>query len=158
MDTEKKTPADRLFETKHGLKSVPATQKGVPLQDYFQNAQLPEALKRFEVYVTDTGPVLEEREPMAWSVLHDQKIDEIVGQARASIEQNGYYLKRALNQAQKLARQTALSKDDVFDKVLARFEERYGEAPGAMVKEWRRARNLSVEDRDGPQSRPTPEL
>lgn len=154
MDQEKK-PGDRLFETKRGLKAVPAAQKPTALQDYFLNDRLPEGLKRYDVYLTDVGPVLEKRAPERWSERHDQKVDEIVEKARASIEEHGYYMRGALRQADALAKGTELGKDEVFEKVLDRFRSVHGREPGQMVKDWRRARNLPVEDaaprRDGPE-------
>ena len=134
-----------MFETKHGLKSVPIEQEGVPFPDYFKNDHLPKPLRRFDVYVTDVGPVIKKRGPVAWSREHDQRVDDMVAEAKHSITENGYYWKRTLHQARDLSDGT----DRPLETVLADFRERFtarcGRDPGEMVKDWRRARNLPVE-------------
>ena len=138
----------RVFETRYGLKSVPGEQKPVPLQDYFKNDQLPKALRRFEVYVTDVGPVINRRGPVAWSREHDQRVDDMVAQAKASIDEKGFYWKRALNQARGLSDDTGRPLETVLEDFRERFKARYSQEAGDMVKDWRRARNLPVADQN----------
>ena len=146
-DAQKQTGV-RVFETKHGLKSVPIEQEGVPLPEYFKNDRLPKPLRRFDVYVTDVGPVIKKRGPVAWSREHDQRVDDMVAEAKHSITENGYYWKRTLNQARDLSGETDRSLKMVLEDFRYRFRARCGQDPGDMVDDWRRARNLPVRDRN----------
>ncbi|MEM8595779.1 MAG: hypothetical protein AAGF76_04870 [Pseudomonadota bacterium] len=139
-------PRERLVETKRGLKAVPAAQKPMPLQDYFANEKLPEALKQYEVLVTEAGRVIEPRAPQSWAAQHDQRLDEIAERAKTSIDTHGYYLRGTIGATKKLARETDRSSEQVLDSFHDRFVARYGETPKALVQAWRQARNLPVRD------------
>lgn len=152
--SDQETPTgEKHFETKQGLLSVPATQKPMPLQDYFANERLPEALKRYNVFITEAGPVIEARPKVSWSTEHDKRLDDIVDQAKSSIDEHGYYLRGTLNRTRNLARETDRSADQVFYSFQGRFVEKFGETPKAMVQTWRRARNLPVQSHESAQHR-----
>ena len=148
----KNNPAIRLFETKYGLKSVPQTQTPKPAQDYFANEKLPGPIKGYDVYITEAGPVIERRPRVEWGPEHDRKLDGIVAEAKASIDENGYYMRGALDRAKDLARETTLDKDAIFDRFQTRFAETHGQSAGEAVKGWRRERGLPVEEREARQA------
>ncbi len=138
-NSENKT---RLFETKDGLKSVPATQQPMEARAYFANARLPAGMERMDVFITEAGPVIDRKPPMEWSEKHDKLLGDVVTSAKQSIDENGYYLRQATRHLKGLASETTKSLDDVFEDFHKRFEAQFGEEPGKLVKQWRIERNL----------------
>lgn len=150
MSDDRQDNKTRLFETKQGLKS--ATQEGRPMADYFQNDRLPAGLRRFDVYMTDAGPVVEQRAAIPWSEEHDLKVDQIAVEAKANIEKHGYYWNRALGQLRSLARDTDRPVEKAVDAFHERFVKIHGKEAGEMVDDWRRRNDLPVRDRNAEQS------
>lgn len=138
----------KLFETRQGLTAVNPNQKPVTMDQYFQNADLPQGFKRFQVYATEHGPVIEKKPPMQWSALHDQRLDDTVEQSKRRIEEFGYYVKQTLREVRTLAEPTDRSFETVLSDFHDRFKARYGIEPSQMVKDWRLARGLPVQEGD----------
>lgn len=142
-----KTDTPRLFETKDGLKSVNPTQKPIEARDYFANKQLPKGMDRMNVFITEAGPIIDRQVPVEWSEKHDQLLSGVVGSARQSIADNGYYLRKTTTHLKDLAAETTASVDDVFGKFHSSFKQTFGVEPGAMVDTWRAERNLPTSSR-----------
>ncbi len=147
MSAEQIKDGVRMFETKQGLESIPASQKPISPQEYFANERVPEVFKLYDIYVTESGPVLEKKPLMEWTSEHDKKLDEIVSAAQSSIDQKGYYLRNTTRHIKSLTRGTEKPVQDAFDAFHQKFHDKYGQSPSQLVDEWRIGRGLPVSTR-----------
>ncbi len=79
----------RMLHTRDGVVSIPRTQKGVPLNEYFQNADLPADLNRTVVFATQKGPVVAKPDPVPWNEQHTEKARDYAAQIKSMIEDKG---------------------------------------------------------------------
>ena len=151
-DTETSPETHRMLHTRDGVIAIPREQKGVPVTEYFRNADLPDDVARTVVYTTPKGPVLGRPDPVPWNERHSEKAREYAGQLKTLIEDKGYYSKTMNIYAGRLAEQTGRSREEVKAVIVQAFERENGKDPFTYLQDLRQERGLPVRE---PQRRPS---
>ena len=77
----------RIIEGRDHTFTIPRDRQGQPLDEFFQNAQLPPDLSKAVVYQTERGPVVAPPDPVKWNQTHDQKAVQYADRIKAQIDQ-----------------------------------------------------------------------
>lgn len=156
-DKEIDPTTHRMIQTREGVEAVPRTQTGVPLKEYFQNAELPADLDRAMVYVTAKGPVVARPDPEGWTQEHGERARHYAGRLREMIDEKGYYARTMDVYAGRLSDETGHPRDQMKAVIAEAFQRDHGQDPYSYLQKHRRAHGLPVRD-DQPTSKnaPTP--
>ena len=148
MVNEKIDPkTHRMIHTRDGVATVPRAQQGVPVKEYFRNAELPNDLETAVVYVTENGPVLARPDPVEWNQEHSEQAKDYAWRIKAQIDEVGYY-KRSLHfYAARLAEETGHPKDEMKAVIADAFVRENGKDPFTYLQEVRQAKGLPVRDK-----------
>ena len=144
----------RLLHTREGVVSIPREQKGVPLNEYFKNADLPSDLERAVVYVTKKGPVVAKPDPVPWNETHVEKVREYAARIRSIIKDKGYYSRTLNMYASRLADQTGQPRDQMKAVIVKAFEDQHGKDPFTYLQDQRQEKGLPARERGGPEPFP----
>ena len=144
----------RMVHTRQGVVAIPREQKGVPLMEYFQNADMPADLERAMVFATENGPVLAKPDPVPWNELHVEKAREYADQIKTMIDDKGYYSRTLSVYAGRLADETGLSRDEMKAVIVKAFEGEHGKDPFTYLRDRRQEMGLPVRERGGPNHEP----
>ena len=148
----------RMIQTREGVVAVPRKQKGVPLAEYFRNADFPADLSRALVFATQKGPVLAKPDPVAWSKTHDERASEYAGRIKMQIDDKGYYSRTLGLYAGRLADETGHPRDEMKAVIVEAFQRNEGKDPFTYLQDRRRDQGLPVgeEERQQPGHGPEP--
>lgn len=141
-DDQKDPTTHRLIQTRDGVAAVPREQKGVPLTEYFRNADLPEDLNRSVVFATTDGPVLARPDPVAWNQEHAIKADEFAQRLKAQIDEKGYYARTLGLYAGRLADETGQQLEQMKAVIVDSFQRENGKDPFTYLKDLRQEQGL----------------
>lgn len=144
----------RTIQTKSGIVTIPREQKGVPLKEYFRNAELPADVDRAVVYATANGPVLSRPDPVPWNEAHAEKARYFAGQIKSLIDEKGYYSKSLSMYAGRLADETGYARDEMKAVIVKSFTQEHGKDPFIYLQDQRQAQGLPVSDPQGPDYSP----
>lgn len=155
MSNEQVDPnTHRLIQTRDGVVPVPRTQTGVPITEYFRNAELPADITRAVVFETKDGPVLGKRDPLTWTAEHAEQAADYANRLKAQIDEKGYYRKTMEIYAARLADQTGHPKDEMKAVIADAFQRDHGADPFTYLQDSRRAQGLPVREASGPHNGP----
>jgi len=118
----------RMIQTRDGVARVPRSQEGVALRDYFQNTELPKELERAQVFVSASGPVLAQPDPIPWSEQHDKAAIDYAHRIKAQIDEKGYYKRTLYTFASKLADETGYPRDEMQAVIVSKFDATFQKA------------------------------
>jgi len=138
----------RHIQTRDGVTSIPRSQQGEKLRDYFRNAELPPDLDRAVVYVTDKGPVIAAPDREAWSQKHDDMARDYADKLKQQIDEKGYYSKSLSIFADRLSDATGHSRGEMKAVIAKSFEARHGADPYTYLSEQRIAQGKPVRGQD----------
>ncbi|MEM8751132.1 MAG: hypothetical protein AAGF28_12595 [Pseudomonadota bacterium] len=138
---------ERLVQTRDGVVTIPREQQGVPLKDYFKNAELPPEIDRAVVYATSSGPVLSPPDPVPWNEQHNEQARSYAGKIKTLIEEKGYYSKALNAYADRLSDQTGRSREETKAIIVKSFENAQGTDPFRYLQDQRAAQGIPVRDR-----------
>ncbi|WP_238365452.1 hypothetical protein [Mesobacterium pallidum] len=138
----------RHIQTRDGVASIPRSQQGVMLKDYFRNTELPQDLDRAMVYVTEKGPVIATPDPESWSEKHDQMARDYADKLKLQIDDKGYYSKTLNLFAERLSEATGHSRDEMKAVIAKSFETRHSTDPYTYLSEQRLAQGKPVRGQD----------
>ena len=144
----------RLLHTRGGVVAIPRAQQGVPLTEYFQNADLPEDIGRAVVYQTAKGPVLGKADPVRWNEKHAEKARTYASEIKTLIDEKGYYAKTLGMFAGRLADETALDREEMKAVIVKAFEADHGKDPFSYLQDRRQERGLPARDPGKPVCEP----
>ena len=153
-DARENPETHRLLHTRQGIVSVPREQKGVPLTEYFQNADLPADLERTVVYATDKGPVVAKPDPVPWNETHLEKARDYAARIKTMIDEKGYYSRTLSMFAGRLADQTGQPHDQMKAVIVKAFEDQQGRDPFTYLQNQRQEKGLPARERGGPEHFP----
>lgn len=139
----------RMIQTREGVVAVPREQQGVPLTEYFRNADFPADLDRAVVFATAGGPVLSKPDPVAWSQEHAQKADHYATNIKSLIDEKGYYSRTLGVYAGRLAEETGHSRDEMKAVIVDAFQREHGKDPFNYLKDRRQEQGLPVSEGNG---------
>lgn len=147
----------RLIQTRDGVETIPKSQPGVPVSEYFRNAELPHDLARMVVFSTANGPILGKPDPVAWSAEHTEQAKDYAGRLKTLIDEKGYYRRTLGLYADRLAEQTGHPREEVKAAIAGAFEQENGKDPFSYLQDARRAQGLPVRDEPEVAKSPSPE-
>ncbi len=136
----------RNLQTREGVVAIPREQKGVPLREYFKNAELPNDLERAVVYATPSGPVVARPDPVPWNEQHNEKAQNYADQIKSLIDEKGYYSRTLDIYAKRLADDTGHDRDEMRAVIVKSFEQGYGRDPFTYLQDRRQEAGLPVRD------------
>lgn len=145
MDNPKET---RLVQTRDGVARIPRTQQGVPVRDYFQNTELPKELDRAQVFVSPSGPVLANPDPVPWTQVHDQEAQDFADKLKEQIDDKGYYSKSLDRYAERLSETTGYPQDEMKAMIVSKFDAANGQEPYDYLQDTRLEKGLPVRERE----------
>lgn len=153
----------RFLQTRDGVAQVPRAQQGVPLKEFFRNAELPENLDTAVVYATEKGPVLASPDPIEFGPQHQDQAQGFAEKLRTQIDERGYYSGSLKRYAGQLADETGQKREEMKALISAKFEQAYGQDPYGYLQDSRERRGLPVRDREpgldqGPDRKISPEM
>ena len=145
-DNEVDPNTHRMIQTREGVVAVPRTQKGIPLNEYFHNAEFPKDLNRSLVFATSSGPVLAKPDPVAWNRQHDVQASDYAERLKAQIEEKGYYARTLNLYAGRLADITGHPVEEMKAVIVNAFERDHGKDPFNYLQDRRREQGLSIRE------------
>jgi len=143
-DMDPKT--QRHIQTREGVTSIPRSQEGVKIKEYFRNTDLPRDLDRAVVYATEKGPVVAAPDPETWSAKHDDMAREYANRLKLQIDERGYYSKTLNVFADRLSEATGHSRDEMKAVITKSFETTQGKDPYTYLSELRQSQGKPVRD------------
>lgn len=147
----------RILQTRNGTVAIPRKQEGVPLAEYFSNAELPapDDMARARVFETSKGLMLVKAEPEGWTQAQDEKAKGYAAQIREQIDTKGYYSKTLAMHAKRMAEETGLPPEETKAVIVREFENLTGRDPYNFLNDLRAEQGLPAKDR-APQQDQTP--
>lgn len=143
--TEPNPTTHRMIQGRDMTYVIPRSREGVPLTEFFGNAQLPDDLHRAMVHKTENGFVLAPRDPVAWNQDHDAKAAEYASALKSQIEEKGYYRKTMALYAERLSKETGQPLDEMKAVISRNFQAETGKAPYSYLQEQRQAQGLPTQ-------------
>ena len=137
---------ERLFQTRKGSIAISREQRGVPLKEFFQNAELPRDLSRAVVYATQKGPVLADADPKPWSAEQKEMAARHAKDLEEHIKDRGAFKYKLFALAGTLAQDTGQPKKDAQREIAEQFQARTGRDLQSYLNEHRAARGLPVRE------------
>lgn len=150
MDDPKKT---RMVQTRDGVARIPRAQQGVPLQDYFQNSEMPKDLERAQVFVSASGPVLANPDPVPWTENHEKQAEGYADKLKTQIDEKGYYSRSLTNFSERLSDETGYPKDEMKAMIVSKFDAANQQDPFDYLQQVRAEQGLPTRERETEQSR-----
>ena len=154
MDDPKDT---RMVQTRDGVERIPRTQEGVPMRGYFGNTEFPKDLERAVVYVTRSGPVALDPDPVPWSEKHDEQVRQYANVVRETIDKQGKYASKLTQISERLSTETGYPETEMKALIISAFEAENGKDPFNYLQDVRAERGLPTREKEVRQT-PEPEV